>query len=100
MCLGCFWRMFAGVSCECCKSRSRCCDVVTISDTYCMFINMEVCKSRFRCFTFADVEFRCCRRMLLGVTNIKFNVVDVEFRWVSRRRGSVTTRPGKYRTIV
>jgi hypothetical protein len=29
---------------ECCKSRSRCCDVVTISDTCCMCINLDVAK--------------------------------------------------------
>jgi hypothetical protein len=71
--------MFASVSCECCKSRSRCCDVVTISDTCCMCINLDVVKVdlvvsllQTSSFDVADVEFRCCRRMLLGVTNIKF----------------------------
>jgi hypothetical protein len=36
-----------------------------------MCINLDVCKSRFRCFTVAYVKFWCCRRMMLGVTNIK-----------------------------
>jgi hypothetical protein len=41
---GMFLKNVASVSCECCKSRSRCCYVVTISDTCCMCINLDVAK--------------------------------------------------------
>jgi hypothetical protein len=87
--------MFTSVSCECCKNRSRCCDVVTISNTCCMCINLDVAKvdldvSLFQTSSF-DVADTCC--WVLQILN--FNVADVEFSllqtcdvWVSRRRGT------------
>jgi hypothetical protein len=88
MCFGMFLNNVASVSCECCKSRSICCDVVTISDTCCVCINLDVAKvdldvsllqtSSFdvadACcwvlqtlnFNVADVEFHCCRHVMFG----------------------------------
>jgi hypothetical protein len=57
--------MFASVSCECCKSRSKCCDIVTISDTCYMCINLDVTK--------VDLEvslLHCRRRVSMLQTHV------------------------------
>jgi hypothetical protein len=79
----CFVRML--------QSRSKCCDVVTISDTCCMCINLDVAKVDLDVSLLQTSSFDVADAYCWVLQTLNFNVANVEFRccshvmFVSRR---------------